>query len=264
MWTDIGVNLASKQFANDWQHVAHAAKVNGVDTLIITGTRIAESRQALSMADVLQQYATVGVHPHHAAGWNEERTQEVTALASHGRAVAIGECGLDFDRNYAKPEEQEIAFSAQLQIAAALNKPVFLHCRDAHDRFLEILAPWLPALPGAVLHCFTGTKTELEACLSAGLFIGITGWVCDERRGNELREIVPRIPLTRILLETDAPYLLPRDLNPRPLSRRNEPRYLPHIGQTVASLMGVTATHLAQASSENAKYLFWLKENARS
>ncbi len=175
--------------------------------------------------------------------------------------VAIGECGLDFYRNIASPEQQAFAFSAQLELAAELSMPLFLHCRDAHDRFISLLTPWLPSLPGAVVHCFTGTRDELEACLHAGLYVGITGWVCDERRGVALRELMPLIPADRLLLETDAPYLLPRDLRPRPTSRRNEPCFLPHIVQQVAGLRGEDSHALAKQCDRNARRLFRLEES---
>lgn len=113
----------------------------------------------------------------------------VYELAREPEVVAIGECGLDFNRNFSTPQEQEAAFSAQLALAAELSMPVFLHCRDAHDRFLALLTPWLDKLPGAVVHCFTGSREEMRECVELGLFIGITGWVCDERRGLELRAL---------------------------------------------------------------------------
>jgi TatD DNase family protein len=136
--------------------------------------------------------------------------------------------------------------------------PVFLHCREAHARFAAIVAPWLPKLPGAVIHCFTGTRDELEACLALGLSIGITGWVCDERRGLELREMLPLIPADKLLLETDSPYLLPRDMRPRPTSRRNEPCFLPHIVQQVATWRGESSEALAACVDNNARTLFRL------
>ncbi len=151
------------------------------------------------------------------------RTGNPCRLAKTPEVVAIGECGLDFNRNFSTPEEQEKAFTAQLALAAELEMPVFMHCRDAHERFLALLDPWLEKLPGAVLHCFTGSRQEALDCLERGLYLGITGWVCDERRGLELRELLPVIPADRLLLETDAPYLLPRDMKPKPASRRNEP-----------------------------------------
>lgn len=119
--------------------------------------------------------------------------------AAQPEVVAIGECGLDFNRNFSTPEEQERAFVAQLRIAADLNMPVFMHCRDAHERFMTLLEPWLDKLPGAVLHCFTGTREEMQACVAHGIYIGITGWVCDERRGLELRELLPLIPAEKLL-----------------------------------------------------------------
>ncbi len=150
--------------------------------------------------------------------------------------VAIGECGLDFNRNFSTPHEQEVAFSAQLALAAELSMPVFLHCRDAHDRFLTLLKPRLEKIPA---RCCTALPAAAARCRNARIWACLSvlpGWVCDERRGLELRELLPAIPAERLLLETDAPYLLPRDLKPKPASRRNEPAYLPHITASVAAL----------------------------
>ncbi len=201
------------------------ARDAGVTGMLITGTNALESQQAQRLAEDQAGFcwSTAGVHPHHASEWSTEIASTLRRLAEKPEVVAIGECGLDFNRNLSAHEQQEYAFDAQLALAAELNMPVFLHCREAHARFAAVLAPWLPKLPGAVIHCFTGTRDELEACLGMGLSVGITGWVCDERRGLELRELLPLIPADRLLLETDAPYLLPRDMRPRPTSRRNEP-----------------------------------------
>ncbi|MBV4369103.1 3'-5' ssDNA/RNA exonuclease TatD [Erwinia phyllosphaerae] len=257
---DIGVNLTSTQFAKDRDRVVKHAVDAGVTGILITGTNALESQQAQSLAKRRPGYcwSTAGVHPHHASEWSAETSATLKRLAESPEVVAIGECGLDFNRNICGPEQQAYAFNAQLALAADLQLPVFLHCREAHDRFLEILQPWLPKLPGAVVHCFTGNKAELEACLAAGLYIGITGWVCDERRGTELRELMPLIPANRLLVETDAPYLIPRDMRPRPASRRNEPCFLPHIIEQVALLRGEEATTLAQQCDSNARELFRL------
>ncbi|AXF77892.1 3'-5' ssDNA/RNA exonuclease TatD [Erwinia tracheiphila] len=257
---DIGVNLTSTQFAQDRDWVVKRAKQAGVTGLLITGTNALESQQAQSLAARSPGYcwSTAGVHPHHASEWSGETVSTLKRLAESPEVVAIGECGLDFNRNVSEPEQQAYAFNAQLELAAELNLPAFLHCREAHDRFIEILTPWLPKLAGAVIHCFTGTKTELEACLDLGLSIGITGWICDERRGKPLRELVPLIPAGRLLLETDAPYLIPRDLRPRPPSRRNEPGFLPHIVEQVAELRKEDAAVLGRQSDENARLLFRL------
>lgn len=257
---DIGVNLTSTQFAKDREKVVKRARQAGVTGMLITGTNALESQQACSLAQQHADYcwSTAGVHPHHASEWSGETAATLRRLAENDRVVAIGECGLDFNRNFSEPEQQAYAFEAQLALAAELSLPVFLHCREAHERFIAILAPWLPKLPGAVLHCFTGTREELEICLALGLSIGITGWVCDERRGQALRELMPLIPAERLLLETDAPWLLPRDMQPRPTSRRNEPSFLPHIVQQVALLRGEDADELAEQTALNARKLFGL------
>ncbi|CAI2116123.1 Deoxyribonuclease TatD [Serratia ficaria] len=228
--------------------------------LLITGTDLQESREASELAqqDAGYCWSTAGVHPHYASGWDAQSAEQIHALATRSEVAAIGECGLDFNRNFSTPEQQEAAFSAQLALAAELAMPVFLHCRDAHARFAALLAPWLDKLPAAVVHCFTGTAEELDRCLSLGLSIGITGWVCDERRGLELRALLPRIPAERLLLETDAPYLLPRDLHPKPASRRNEPGFLPHIVRQVAAWRQEDPEWLGQKTDENARRLFRL------
>ena len=221
---DIGVNLTSTQFSKDREKVVKRARDAGVTGILITGTNALESQQAQSLAQQHPNYcwSTAGVHPHHASEWSGETAATLRRLTESEQVVAIGECGLDFNRNFSAHDQQEYAFDAQLALAAELSMPVFLHCRDAHTRFVEILKPWLAKLPGAVVHCFTGIRSELEECLELGLSVGITGWVCDERRGLQLRELLPLIPADRLLLETDAPYLLPRDMRPRPPSRRNE------------------------------------------
>lgn len=257
---DIGVNLTSTQFASDRQKVVKRARDAGVTGMLITGTNALESQQAQRLAEAQPGFcwSTAGVHPHHASEWSTEIASTLRRLAEKLEVVAIGECGLDFNRNLSAHEQQEYAFDAQLALAAELNMPVFLHCREAHARFAAVLEPWLPKLAGAVIHCFTGTRDELEACLAMGLSVGITGWVCDERRGLELRELLPLIPADRLLLETDAPYLLPRDMRPRPTSRRNEPCFLPHIVNQVATWRGESAEELATRIDQNARTLFRL------
>ncbi len=259
---EIGLNLTSNQFDKDRDAVVERAKQAGLTGMLITGTSLEESQQAQAMAADHQGFcwSTAGVHPHRASSWNAEVEQAIRTLAAAPNVVAIGECGLDFNRNFSTPEEQEAAFSAQLLLAAELELPVFLHCRDAHQRFAALLEPWLPRLPGAVVHCFTGTRQELAHYLSLGLSIGITGWVCDERRGLELREMLPLIPLERLLLETDAPYLLPRDMENKPKNRRNEPSFLPHIVKQVAQWRGKgeEANWLAKTTDDNARRLFKL------
>jgi TatD DNase family protein len=178
--------------------------------------------------------------------------------------VAIGECGLDYNRNFSPPQAQRKCFEDQLALAAQLGKPVFLHTRDAFDDFLTILKQYRTRLSGAVVHCFTGLMAELEAYLALDCYIGITGWVCDERRGGHLIPLLHQIPPDRLLLETDAPYLLPRNLAFRERgqrsevgkSGRNEPKFLPHIAAFIANLLGKTPDQLAAETSVNAARLF--------
>jgi TatD DNase family protein len=172
--------------------------------------------------------------------------------------VAIGECGLDFNRNYSPHPDQEKWFVAQLELGLELGKPLFLHSRDAHPRFAEIVKHH--GIRNAVAHCFTGGKEELHAYLDLGLHIGITGWICDERRGRHLVELVRDIPRERLLLETDAPYLTPRDLRPQPKARRNEPAFLPHILGAVAAALGRPAAEVAAETTRNAVAFFGLHE----
>lgn len=254
---DIGVNLTSNRFDHDRDAVVARARAAGVRGMLITGTSVDESEAAWQLArNHPHCWSTAGVHPHDASSWNDESAARLRALAAREQVVAIGECGLDFNRNFSTPPQQERAFTAQLQLAAELKMPVFMHCRDAHDRFLALLAPWLDKLPGAVLHCFTGTREEAAECLDRGLYLGITGWVCDERRGLALRELLPVIPAQRLLLETDAPWLLPRDLKPAPAARRNEPAFLAHILGQVAHWRGEERTWLEQVTDENVRNLF--------
>jgi TatD DNase family protein len=201
------------------------------------------------------------VHPHHAVDFDAHTTAALRSLLANPKLVAVGECGLDFFRDYSPREAQRRAFAAQLELAAEVGKPVFLHQREAHEEFLALLEPVRARLAGGVAHCFTGGPAELAAYLELDLHIGVTGWVCDERRGAELRAAVPRIPLERLLVETDAPYLLPRDLTQKPRDRRNEPQFLPHVVARVAALMGRPAELVAEATTANAERLFGLRPN---
>ena len=165
---DIGVNLTSSQFLKDRDEVVARARVAGVKGLLLTGTNLHESQQAQRLAHIYPHcWSTAGVHPHDSSQWQPATEEAIAALASMPEVVAIGECGLDFNRNFSTPQEQERAFDAQLRIAAELQMPVFMHCRDAHARFLTLLDPWLDKLPGAVLHCFTGTREEMQDCIDA-------------------------------------------------------------------------------------------------
>jgi TatD DNase family protein len=255
----------SPAFDRDREAVAARADAAGVKTLIITGSDIESSSRAAAFVREnagLNCMATAGVHPHNAKGWNEQalvRLEELTALYGGG-IRAVGECGLDYNRNFSPQDAQRKCFEDQLKLAGSIGKPVFLHERDAFDDFFSILKQYRAGLPGAVVHCFTGGSRELEAYLSIDCYIGITGWVCDERRGGGLVPLLKHIPADRLLLETDAPYLLPRSLprSARGKSGRNEPCFLPHIAAAVAGILGKTPEQTAAETSANAARLFGL------
>lgn len=255
---DIGANLAHDSFDHDRDDVLARAREAGVAIIVITGSSRESSHRALALAEAApgRMYCTAGVHPHHARDWTRDDRLWVRQLAARPQVVAVGECGLDFFRNFSSPEDQQAAFRDQLDLAVETGLPVFLHQRDAHEAFLDILNEYLPRLSRGVAHCFTGTEQEIRAYLDMGLYIGITGWICDERRGHHLRDLIPFIPPDRLLLETDSPYLLPRDLQPRPSSRRNEPMHLRHIAETVAHCAGKSLEQLASETTANARLFF--------
>jgi TatD DNase family protein len=253
---DIGANLTHASFRDDLPDVVARARAAGVAPMLITGTTVEESREAAAIAERFDLYSTAGIHPHHAKDFTG--IDELKNVATHPRVVAIGECGLDFNRNYSPHPAQEECFTAQVELGTSLQKPLFLHSRDAHPRFAQIVKSM--KVESAVAHCFTGEREELRAYLDLGLYIGITGWICDERRGKHLLELVREIPRDRLLLETDSPYLTPRDLKPQPRARRNEPAFLPHILATVARAVGRPAAEVAAETSRNARTLFGLHE----
>jgi len=257
---DIGINLTHKSFAADREDVIARARAAGVVQMLVTGSNAESTRAAVALAKAHRErlFATAGVHPHHAEEWSAQVAEELSLLASCAEVVAIGECGLDYNRNLSAPAVQRDTFHRQLELAATIGKPVFLHQRDAHADFVAILREHRSTLTGAVAHCFTGTAAELECYLEMRLFIGITGWICDERRGAHLLPLMRTIPAQQLLLETDGPYLMPRDLEPKPASRRNEPAYLPHIAKAVADARGEPLARLAQSTTANAQRLFRL------
>ena len=257
---DIGANLAHDSFDDDREEVLRRAANAGVTRMIVTGSSDDSNTRAAELAaghpGVL--YATAGVHPHHASDYTESSDALIRQLVTEDIVVAVGECGLDYFRNFSPRDAQLAAFSAQLEVAVACGKPVFLHQRDAHDDFVETLEPVLPRISRAVAHCFTGEHESLREYLGMGLYIGITGWICDERRGKHLYDIVGAIPDDRLMIETDAPYLLPRTLEPRPKTRRNEPAWLTEVLRVVAEARGQSVEHVAAISTANAERFFGL------
>jgi len=255
---DIGVNLTNSRFDKDRELVIERAIANKVNGFLVTGTNLEESKNAISLCQQYPKYlyCTAGVHPHDADGVSTNYLAELKELATTNSVKAIGECGLDFNRNFSAPKQQKLVFSEQVKLASELQLPLFLHQRDAFIPWLEILTPFISNIPAMVSHCFTSNLAELKQCLDAGMYIGITGWLCDERRGQELRDIVKYIPLDRLMIETDAPYLTPRTIRPKPKSSRNEPSYLPYIVHALAELSDYSIDDIIMQTERNSRRVF--------
>ena len=255
---DIGANLTHESFEHDFAAGLARASTQGITRLVVTGASREGSEQALALARSHpgHLYATAGVHPHHAIDYDDATDARLRELARLPQVCAVGETGLDYHRNYSPREVQLRVFDCQLAIAAELGMPLFLHQRDAHADFLALLKRYRDRVPAAVVHCFTDTREALHDYLALDCHIGITGWICDERRGTHLREFVREIPANRLLLETDAPYLLPRTVRPPPSHRRNEPMYLRHICEEVARDRG-EAVEVTAANSTAAAVAFF-------
>lgn len=264
---DIGVNLSNSRFAKDIDETLQRAKQAGVTKLVLTGTSVDESRAVVALCkDYCETfpgmlYATAGIHPHDAKTLDSQSIDILRELAARPEVVAIGEMGLDFNRNFSTPGEQEKAFEAQLELAAELQLPVFLHERDAADRQLQILKVYRDHLVDAVAHCFTGSKQALFGYLDLNMHIGITGWICDKKRGEALQQLASNIPLERLMVETDAPYLLPKNMPEPPQGKRNEPGFLPWVIKGVAQYREESCETLAKATSANATKFFRLEQS---
>jgi TatD DNase family protein len=257
---DIGANLTHESFRQDFDAVLQRAHAQGVSRMIVTGASRDGSRHALAMAEAHPGvlFATAGVHPHHAIDYDDATDGILRELVQYPAVRAVGETGLDYNRNYSPREVQLTVFERQLQIAVDLQMPLFLHQRDAHTDFLALLKRYRDKVPAMVVHCFTDTGEALRDYLALDCHIGVTGWICDERRGTHLRELVREIPANRLMVETDAPYLLPRTVRPQPAHRRNEPMYLRHICEELARDRGEPAELTAANSTATAAAFFGL------
>ena len=255
---DIGINLTHDSYEPDRAEVVERALSAGILAMVVTGSSIESTRRAIELC---RQWpglmrATAGLHPHHAHELGDGECAQLEELLADPMVTSAGECGLDYFRNFSPPAEQRRAFARQLELAARAGKPVFLHQRDAHADFMAILGEHLPRLRRAVVHCFTGSGEELTDYLGQGLFVGITGWICDERRGAEVRRLAGTIPLDQLMLETDGPYLLPRDIAQKPKHRRNESMYLRYIFNAICSVRNEAPANIAAVTSENARQFF--------
>lgn len=255
---DIGVNLMHRSFSEDRERVVQSAIEEGVSPLIMTGTSEKSSMQAAKYASKYpgKLYSTVGVHPHDAKSCTSQTIKNLENLAKEDCVVAIGECGLDYNRNFSPRDIQCKYFEAQIELACKIGLPLFLHERDAFEDFYKILDKYKSDVSNMVVHCFTGKKEELMAYLELGCHIGITGWICDERRGRHLIDLVKLIPQDKLMIETDAPFLTPRNLDEKPKDGRNEPKFLVHILDELAYHLDEDMEDLADKTYQNTERFF--------
>ena len=238
---DIACNFTSERFDKDLDEVINRAVANKITKFGLICSRMSDVNKLLK---IYEQYSknmfyTIGVHPHHANEINDDYLKKLKDEITTNNPHAIGETGLDFFRNLSTYEEQIYAFEEQIKIAIDTNKPLFLHQRDSHDDFIKILRKYSSDISKAVVHCFTGTQEQLDDYLELNFYIGVTGWICDEKRNVELRKTIKNIPLEKLMIETDCPYLIPKNLVEKPKNNRNEPSNLNHIINEIAELMEI-------------------------
>jgi len=255
---DIACNFSSDRFEKDLNEVIKRAQANNVTKFLLVSASLkdAEKVNKIYQNNKDSCFLTIGAHPHHANEFNSSSPSEMKRLIDEYKPHSVGETGLDFFRNISSYEEQLFAFEEQIRIAIETNLPLFLHQRDAHDDFMKIISKYKNDISKAVVHCFTGTQKELDDYLEMEFSIGLTGWICDERRNIDLRKSLKNIPLDKLMIETDCPYLIPRNLNNKPKNNRNEPAYLPHIANEIALLINLDKDKLIDITYKNSINFF--------
>ena len=248
---DIGANLTSSHFSKDLDVVLNDSLTAGVEKICITSSNLDDVKNAKKITEKYKNlYYSVGFHPHNAKDFKIEFLKDMSVYLNDPKAICLGEMGLDFNRNFSSKEEQILCFESQLSLANSISKPLFLHQRDAHEEFLSVLDNH-KFNQKLIVHCFTGNLSELEEYLKRDFYIGITGWVCDLKRGKELRECINQIPEDKLLIETDSPYL-----SPRKKIRRNEPKFLIDVAEEVATLRNETTESIINSSYKNSLNFF--------
>ncbi|XP_071450628.1 3'-5' ssDNA/RNA exonuclease TatD [Hetaerina americana] len=281
---DVGANLTNKKFSRDLDSVIQRAKDAGVKKIMVTGASLKASKEALRLTRIYPGtlYSTAGIHPHDAKSWTDEYDEDLREIGRNTECVAIGECGLDYNRDFSPPEVQREVFEKQVKIACDLRKPLFLHERDAHEDLLKILQKYEDQLPAILIHCFTGTVEQAQKYLEMGFYLGLTGYLCKDKSDSGVRKLLEDglIPLEKLLVETDAPFMYPNTrasklpthvkeaLTERSLTflhryctfQRNEPCSLPAIVEMIAAFMKKSPEEVALATAFNALKLFGLTE----
>jgi TatD DNase family protein len=249
---DTHIHFNSKALSSIWREALARAEKAGVEACIIVGYDLESSARAVALAETdTRLFATVGIHPHDAAHWNDEAEKRIRPWLNHPRVVALGEIGLDFYRDLSPREAQYTAFRAQLALARETNLPVVIHCRDAYDEAIDVLEAEAGDL-GVVLHCFGGDLEQAKRAWARGWYIGVDGPVT-YKKNDALREIIAACPDELLLLETDCPWLAPEPFRGK---FPNEPAWLPHVAEAVARVRGISVTELDTLTTANARRLF--------
>jgi len=262
MLVDTHAHLDFAKFDGDRPAVLARAREAGVVAIVTIGVDLPSSRQAVALAEAHERvYAAVGMHPHDAKALDGEVLARFRELGRHGKVVAVGEIGLDFYRDLSPRDVQRRAFRAQLAWAARLGKPVVIHDRDAHEEIMDVLAGWAGEQQGSslegrlgVLHTFSGDLAMAERAMELGFYLSIAGPVTYQN-ARRLVEVVRALPLERLLVETDCPFLAPHPHR----GKRNEPAYVRLVAERIAALKGVPLAEVAEATTANAQRLFGFK-----
>ena len=254
---DIGANLTHPQLHNQLDKVVENMKIKNIKKAIITSSNLEDTKVALDIIKIYPKifYTTVGFHQHNAKDFTHENIDEIIKYSENKKVLAIGECGLDYYREYSKKNDQLFCFEEQLKIAKNTNSPIFLHERNAHDDFVMMLKKYILEIEKVVIHCFTGTKKELDIYLDMGCYIGITGWISDLNRGKHLHDLIKYIPEDKLMIETDAPYLTPKNI-PFKNTGVNEPSYLNYVAQSIAECLNKDISYVEKITVSNTKRFF--------
>ncbi len=258
--SDTHVHLNLRDFARDRDEVIARARSAGIELLVNVGFSLTTSRESVRLAEAHDFiYASVGVHPHEASTLTDALLSKLRSLAEHPRVVALGETGLDYYRDLSRREDQRNAFRAQIRLARDVGLPLIIHNRDALDDVLTIMDEEDAGSVGGVMHCFPGDAAYAREVVARGFHVGIGGPVTYSRKGR-LLDVAREVPVTRLLLETDAPWLTPEPHRGRARKHgqrpRNEPAYVADVAETIATIRGVDVADLARATTGNAMRLF--------
>jgi TatD DNase family protein len=258
--TDSHCHLNMPEFDSDLDAVLKQAQEQGVTRILIPGLDLPSSKRAIELAQAHPGlYAAIGIHPQRAKDWKDDTLAALRELAAQPKVVAIGEIGLDYVRTFSEPPVQRRVFRAQLELAAELHLPVVIHNREASADLFEMLLPWSDFGPGGrvgVLHAYSAGLEEAHQAIEAGFFLGIGGPLTF-RNAQDLRQLVSSLPLERICIETDAPYLTPQPHR----GKRNEPAYVRFVAQGLTELGETDYPTVARVTSHNAAYLFGWNED---